>query len=154
MLKIQGRNRVLWFGYLLSSLSAFISAGCAMHNPGGNLMDSVMDMNEYRVRQLVESGAEIDAADRKLQTPLILAAKTDQFQIAEYLIGKGANIWASSEFGWTVGYAAQNSLLQYGPEAEARQRVLQQLKERGYPFPAPPPSEVKALLAAKRWPPV
>lgn len=124
-----------------------------MHGSSENLIEAVMNMDDARVRQLVESGANIDAPDRKLQTPLILAAKTDQFRIAEYLISKGANVLAASKFGWTVGYAAQNSMLARGPEAEARDRVLEQLRQRGYPFPAAEPAAVKAMLAEGRWPP-
>ncbi|HQS97474.1 MAG TPA: hypothetical protein PK823_13375 [Novosphingobium sp.] len=130
-----------------------LTGGCGMHGSSENLIEAVMNMDENRVRQLVESGAPIDQTDRKLQTPLILAAKTDQFRIAEYLIGKGANVLAASKFGWTVGYAAQNSMLQRGPEAEARDRVLEQLRQRGYPFPAAEPAVVKVMLAEKRWPP-
>jgi ankyrin repeat protein len=125
-----------------------------MHGSSDTLIEAVMNMDEGRVRALVEGGADIDAPDRKQQTPLILAAKTDQFRIAEYLIGKGANILAASKFGWTVGYAAQSSKLVRGPEAEARDRVLDQLRRRGFPFPAAEPAVVAQMLEEKRWPPV
>lgn len=123
-----------------------------MHASSETLIEAVMNTDDARVRQLVESGANLEQVDRKQQTALILAAKTDQFRMAEYLIGKGANILAASKFGWTVGYAAQTSRLVRGPEAEARDRVLEQLKQRGFPFPAADPSTVKALLAENRWP--
>ena len=119
----------------------------------GSLVQATMDQSESRVRALVAAGADLNEADRKQQTALLIAAKTDQFEIAEILIDAGANVMAASRFGWTVGYAAETSRIAGGPDAEARLRVLAKLRAEGFPFPSPHPDQVKAMLAAGTWPP-
>lgn len=138
---------------VITAFMVVVLCGCKAHASNDSLLDAVWEMDLARVHKLVEAGADIEVVDRKRQTPIIIAAKTDQFRMAEYLIGQGADIWSASNFGWTLGYAAQTSRLKYGPEAEARERVLDILKAHGYPFPAPAPAEVTAMLAANQWPP-
>jgi ankyrin repeat protein len=120
--------------------------------PAG-LIEAVMQEDEARVRQLVAAGANLEDQDGDEQTPLLIAAKTDQFIIAEFLLDAGASIWAKSDFGWTVGFAAQSSNLARGAENEARLRVLAKLKARGFPFPAEHPTLIEAKAAKGEWPP-
>lgn len=122
-------------------------------DPGTSLIKAVYDGNESRVRALVSSGANLEERKSDESTPLLLAAETDQFEIAEILIDHGANIWATSEFGDTVGYATEQSRLIGGPDFDARQRVLAKLKERGFPFPAEHPTVIEKKQAARQWPP-
>lgn len=124
-----------------------------MANPTQSLVQAVMNADAAQAKSLVEGGASLEEVDLDGQTPLLIAAMTDQFTIAEYLIAQGANIFATSEFGWTVGYAAETSRLVRGPEAEARQRVLVQLRDRGFPFPATKPRQVMKWVEEKHWPP-
>lgn len=105
------------------------------------------------MRELIASGANLEERKSDNSTPLLLAAETDQFEIAETLIDAGANIWATSEFGDTVGQAAETSRLVAGPDADARQRVLAKLRARGFPFPAEDSSDVLKKIKAGEWPP-
>jgi hypothetical protein len=123
-----------------------------MANSGG-LVQATMDESEARVRLLVSQGANLEEADHKQQTALLIATMTDQFEIAEVLIDAGANVWTASMFGWTPGYAAQTSRIAGGPDAEARQRVIAKLQAKGFPFPAPTPEQVEAAMEKGQWPP-
>lgn len=123
-------------------------------NQQTDLIDAVLNSDETRVRALIAAGQPIDQRNPINDTPLTLAAKTDQFVIAEILIDGGADIMAHNRFGWTAGYAAQTSrLLSEGPEGEARDRVISRLRERGFPFPAPRPEIVRAAAEQGDWPP-
>ena len=111
-----------------------------------SLVQATMNGDKAEVRQLIASGANLEDVNHKQETALILAAKTDQFEIAELLIGAGANVLAVSTFGWTAGYAAQTSRLERGPEAAARLRVIEQLKSKGVAFSAPHPADVMQVI--------
>lgn len=118
-----------------------------------SLVDAVMNESDSRVAALIEQGAPLEETDHKGQTALIIAAKTDQFRIAEDLLAAGANPFAASTFGWTAGYAAQTSQLQRGPEFEALQRFTAALVQRGYPMPGPDKAEIKSMVQEGTWPP-
>ncbi len=117
------------------------------------LVEAVMHEDEPRVRQLITAHANLEEQDGDEQTPLLIAAISDQYIIAEMLLDAGASIWAKSDFGWTVGYAAQSSKLTGGAENQARLRVIEKLKARGFPFPAEHPTVIEAKAAKGLWPP-
>lgn len=142
-----------WFGRALIALSAVVTGGCMTQYKTNGLVEAVMIEDADRVRQLIAAGASLEDQDGDEQTPLLIAAKTDQFVIAEMLLDAGANIWAKSDFGWTVGYAAQTSKLTSGAENEARLRLLEKLKAKGFPFPAEHPTVIEAKAAKGEWPP-
>ncbi|MEM8725163.1 MAG: ankyrin repeat domain-containing protein [Pseudomonadota bacterium] len=119
----------------------------------GSLIDAVRFEDGALVDELIESGAALEEVDIKGQTPLIIAAKTDQFEIAERLLEAGADPFAVSQFGWTAGYATATSRLQRGPEFEAKARVTAMLEERGYPMPGPDKPDIKRSVAEGKWPP-
>lgn len=133
--------------------SIMLAGGCSMATPSNSLIAAVYNRDEARVRQLVAAGAPLEERKSDRSTPLLLAAETDQFEIAEVLIDAGADIWATSEFGDSVGWAAEHSRLAGGPDAEARERVLAKLRARGFPFPAEHRSVVLRKVQAGEWPP-
>ena len=124
-----------------------------MSGKSENLVEAVMMEDSSGVERLIAEGAILEEADKKGQTPLIIAAKTDQFTIAEKLLEAGANPFAVSQFGWTAGYAVQTSKLQRGPEFEARERVTVLLEQRGYSMPGPDKPDIKQMVAEGNWPP-
>lgn len=119
-----------------------------------DLFEAVMHRDVDRVRQLLSERAVLDERNDQLDTPLTLATVSDQFIIAEMFIKSGADIFAANEFGWTAGFAAGTSRLEPGTaEGDARQRVIALLKAKGFPWPAPDPDEVNALMKRGLWPP-
>lgn len=143
-------------GGLVRFLSVVVivgAGGCSMPTPSNSLIGAVYDRDERRVRELIASGANLEERKSDGSTPLLLGAETDQFEIADALIDAGANIWATSEFGDSVGWAIENSKLVRGPDADARRRVLLKLRERGFPFPAEHRSIVLRKVQAGEWPP-
>lgn len=127
--------------------------GTTLFNPDATLITAVMDQNKRQVKRLIRNGADLEVSNQKETTPLILAAKTDQFRIAEILLNAGANPFAVSLFGWTVGYAAQTSRLIRGPEFKALQRVTAKIQECGYPMPGPDKPEIEKMVEQGNWPP-
>lgn len=126
---------------------------CMNSDQPETLIEAVYERDKARVIELASSGAALEERDLEGQTPLVLAASTDQFEIAEVLLDAGADPFAASQFGWTAGYAAQTTNLQRGPEFEAMQRVSQRLRARGYPVPGPDKQEIKQMVAEGNWPP-
>lgn len=118
------------------------------------LIDAVMSRDRAAVSSLLGRNVDLNITDARGQTPLIAATGTDQFVVAEMLIDHGADVFAMDRMGFTAGQFAEFSSLT--PDSEngaARLRVLQKLKMRGFPFPAPNPEKTKALAAQGQWPP-
>jgi uncharacterized protein len=118
-----------------------------------SLVDAVMNEDRAQVEALIDRGAPLEEKDHRGQTPLVIAAVTDQFRIAEILLQAGADPFAVDKFGWTAGYAAQTSALARGPEFEAKARFEAMLTQRGYPMPGPDKPEIKQMVADGNWPP-
>jgi hypothetical protein len=111
--------------------------------------------DEEAVREAVAARRGLEEVNEIGDTPLLIATGSGQFVIAEILIDGGANIWAHDQFGLTAGRSAE--LVAYPPgtqEGNARARVIEKLKARGFPFPAPTPAEVIALKTKSAWPPL
>ncbi len=87
---------------LLRSLVALLLAGCAAacHRPPatapsnvqpGSPVDAARAHDRERVRELVESGAAVDASDRYGYTALMVAADAGDLELARYLLERGAD---------------------------------------------------------------
>ena len=136
-------------------------AGCskkkdAVTGPGIQpMLGAVMHSDTDEVRRLAEKGIGLDeryAADQS--TPMIEASGSDQWPVVEILLDHDADIWAHDQFGVTMAQMAVTSrILRGSKEDEARLRVIEKLKARGYPFPPPKAEEVLALDKAGQWPP-
>lgn len=117
------------------------------------LVRAVMTRHSNLIVELSRDRSTLEERDSTKQTPLIIAAKTDQFTVAEILLNAGADPFAVDQFGWTAGYALQTSKLKRGPEFEARERVAKALRSKAYPIPGPDTDEILELVKAGKWPP-
>lgn len=106
------------------------------------------------VQRLLAAGASTEERNEIGATPLIVAASSDQYVIAEMLIGHGADPWAHDRFGVTAPFMATLSgAPEETPDGQARARIISSLRAAGLPWPPPHPEEVLQLVAAGRWPP-
>ena len=150
------RQSLLWRSWLAAFASMTATgtgSGCNMAGLSTSLTTAVYNRDERRVRELLAARADLEERASDSSTPLLLATETDQFTIAEVLIDAGADIWATSEFGDSVGWAAEHSRVVRGAEADARKRILAKLRKLGFPFPAPHSSRVLNAIQAGQWPP-
>ena len=123
--------------------------------PDVPMLGAVMNSEAEEVRRLAEKGIGLNERDPADQgTPMIEAAQTDQWPVVEILVDHGADIWAHNEFGITAAQRTLTSrILRGSKEDQARVRVIEKLKARGYPYPPPDADAVLALDKAGRWPP-
>jgi hypothetical protein len=142
-----------WLIRFAVAAGAAAVGGCAMASSSNSLVSTVYARDARRVRALIASGANLEERGSDGSTPLLIAAETDQFEIAEALIDAGANIWATSEFGNSVGWAVEHSRVDRGAEARARTRAFAKLRNLGFTFPAAHSSVVLKEIRAGQWPP-
>ena len=141
----------LWFLITRIVIPSYQAGVLVIDNPNKytNLIDAVYDRSTKGVERLIAQGANLEATKSDGSTPLLLAVETDQFDIAEKLINSGANVFAVSESGDSVGYSVEHSNV----NSQARLRVVDLLKARGFPFPAPHRTEIEKMIEAGTWPP-
>ncbi len=120
--------------------------------PYTTIADAVAHKDTPEVRRLIKAGANVNAQDERGVSPLVIATETDQYEIAELLIKSGADVWAADSLGFTVGAFMRNELPSVELES-SRQRVIELLKSRGYPWPPYSTEKVKEMLEAGNWPP-
>lgn len=106
------------------------------------------------VSMLLDAGASIDAADANGDTPMSNAIQSGEFELAHYLLSRGASPFASDKSGVTIGFWL--NFVRMDPASDkgrARDSLIQALKDRGHPWPPPSPDEVLAMKAKGEWPP-
>jgi ankyrin repeat protein len=57
-----------------------------------HLHKAVQEVNEVRIRSLVQMGADVNATDEKGRIPLHLAAKIGRYSVVEYLVEHGSDV--------------------------------------------------------------
>lgn len=119
------------------------------------LPQAALDKDLPRVRQLIEQGADLEAQTDAGMTALLIAAATDQYQMAEVLVLAGADIYAATPFGHTAGLFAYGRPFPEGTShREAQLHFLELITERGFPAVPPSPKEVMEMRSLGPWPPL
>lgn len=141
-----------WFAQTL------LKAGASPNPRAGSdyrLLDSAIQLNSKgAVRLLLDHGARLDHEDSLGSRPLQTAVDSHVFAIAELLLDRGADPWAADNSGGTLGWAvARPPLSRTNEDVQAHLRLKARVAKLGWPDPAPAPKEVRALVAAGRWPP-
>ncbi len=158
MVQAVGRRTVGGMAALIGlTLSACNTAEHETSNRAATLsmLGAVQHCDTEEVRRLAEQRIGLNERNPDDQsTPMIFAAGSDQWPAVEILIDHGADIWAHDEFGLTAAqFAPDSRILRGSKEDQARLRVIDKLKTRGYPFPPPDADQVLALEQRGDWPP-
>lgn len=96
---------------------------------------------------LFDLGAPIDFQDDAGYTIMMRAMDTQDYELAEWLLRKGASVHIDTASGMTPAYGVQFHLNKYKPGSPTYNKVLhlkKMMEERGAVFPAPTPAEVRA----------
>lgn len=118
------------------------------------LLSAVEHGQVGQVRVLAPRKLGLETRNEVGGTPLISAAMSDQWVIAEILLANGADIWAYDRFGVVAGESLVRSRVRLDtPDGQARQRLLTLFGERGVPLPPPSRAKVLELAAHGDWPP-
>ncbi len=92
-------------------------------------------------------GAPIDYPDGAGYTVMMCAMDIQDYDMAEWLLQKGASIHIAPPSGVTPAYSVEFHLKKYIPGSPTYNKVLhlkEMMAERGAVFPAPSPAEVRA----------
>ena len=96
------------------------------------LESAIMDRDVERVRRTVATGVDIDEPGFRDQTPVLLAAKIETWDIVLYLIGEGADVASADRDGQTLSLVARGSSIHPdAPEYRDLEAVRAILRERG-----------------------
>lgn len=102
---------------------------------------------------LLQRGMPIDFPDGAGYTILMREMDGYHFDLAEWLIQKGASVHVEAKSGMTPAYSVQYDLQRFKPGSPTYSKVLhlkKLMEERGAVFPAATPEQVRARRAAKR----
>lgn len=84
------------------------------------------------VKALVEAGAEINSKDNAGQSPMIVAANLNQYDIVLYLLNQGADFSLADRWGYTVVEPIENNNIDPDNELyQWRQQAIGFLREQG-----------------------
>ena len=118
------------------------------------IFEAIEDRNHDRVARLIASGVNVEARGFGQRTPILKAAMTHSWTIAEMLLAAGADPMVPDEFGITLpAVAARSRLKPESDEGQALARVWAILAERGLIGLVFPPDQVRTMVAEGRWPP-
>jgi len=100
------------------------------------LIDAVWSENISRIKQLLDSGADVNTAGSKGWTPLTQAAEAGNLSITRMLLDKGADVNGRAHQGCTplhlaVDVAIERVIQTGGQPGDERTELIQLLLDRG-----------------------
>jgi len=146
---------VLVFWYTMSSMTNETSNPNAIGRDGHpQIFEAIEDSDQARARRLITAGANIEARGYGQGTPILKAALTDNWIIAEMLLEAGADPMVPDEFGLIfTRVASRANLKSESDEGQALTRIRAILTERGLISLVFTPEEVRTMVEAGEWPP-
>ena len=100
----------------------------------------------------LQRGAPIDYRDESGYTVMIRAMDAQRYDMAEWLLLKGASVHIETGGGMTPAYSVEFHLNKFKPGSSTYNKVLhlkQMMEERGAVFPALSPAEIRAKRASR-----
>jgi len=132
-------------------------AACSGADAGVGMNPVVRAVTERDLDGLVKqlaAGGDPNSRDDRGKAVLLIATGSDQFRIANALVGAGADVWFADSLGNTPAVMAEIARLKPGSEeAAARDAFIAHLQSAHYPWPPPRPVEIRALRDRGAWPP-
>lgn len=116
------------------------------------MFESVRQRRPECIRSLLAHGAPIDQPDGADYTILMRAMNVQDFDLAEYLLAKGASVNIETESGVTPAYQVQRMMNQFEPGTQTYlqlQRIQKVMMARGIHFPVPGPEEVREARGSR-----
>lgn len=101
----------------------------------------------YCLSLFLDHGAPIDFRDGAGSTVMMAAMDTEDYDMAEWLLQRGASVHVVAGGGVTPAYSVEYHLKKYREGSPTYKKVLhlkEMMKERGAVFPALSPAEVRA----------
>ena len=116
------------------------------------LFESVTQPCSACLKLLLDRGAPIDFPDGAKSTILMRAMDAQDYDLAEWLLLRGASIHVEAGGEVTPAYTVQFHLQKFKPGSPTYNKVLhlkKMMEERGAVFPAPSPAEIRAKRAKR-----
>ena len=117
------------------------------------IFDAIENTDMEKVKHLIEAGADIEKQGFGNQTPALVAASANQWDICLYLLNQGADPAVADHSGITIPYLAFNS--KTSPASYQGQYlaiVKDYLIKRNLNALNLPPQRVRELKAVHAWP--
>lgn len=141
-------------GRLLTILLRAGADPARTYNTETPLWEAALIDERGNAAKLIAAKAPLDKGNGNNLSPAMIAASAGHWIMATQLIDAGASPWHTPANGQTLAnLAAFDRLRPETEEGQARDRIIEKFRGFGYPWPPPKPPEVRALVAAGRWPP-
>lgn len=101
---------------------------------------------------LLDRGVPIDLKDGAGYTILLRVMDAQEYDLAEWLVRRGASVKIETPSGMTPAYSVQHDLEQFAPGTETHRQLLALkalMQGRGAEFPAVPPDVVREQRGAR-----
>ncbi len=93
-----------------------------------SMYNAIMSLSLEDVKKHVESGADINNKDLTGDTPMMMAANLNQYQIVYYLLEKGADPKLKDKMGFSIIYSIKRSNARMNNQCEAYTYLLKSVE--------------------------
>jgi len=126
-------------------IETLLKAGCnpnAVINNEPILFNAQLQDRPKVIEVMLKNGSDINITDSLGNNVLKYAIGTMHYDMAIFLITKGADVHAKTHDGLSIAYSterARSRMVPNSPGAKKLEKIIEMMKERGVKFPADPP---------------